>query len=123
MTRVGGGKATQSQDGQSQSQSTALGCQALNHRFIGALRGLSVPARYVTGYVAADDRPAGLHAWVEAYDEGLGWIGFDCSRQLCPTDRYVRLAVGLDASSAAPVRSVPGPSAQGLEVVEVDAEQ
>ena len=49
----------------------------------------------------------GLHAWAEAFDDGLGWIGFDAQYQLCPTERYVRLAVGLDAETALPVRTVP----------------
>ena len=35
--------------------------------------------------------------------DGLGWLGFDPANQLCPTDRYIRLACGLDAGSAAPL--------------------
>lgn len=78
------------------------------HLFIGAARALDIPARYVCGYVAeGDGPPAGLHAWAEAFDDRLGWIGFDASYQLCPTERYVRLAVGLDAETALPLRTVP----------------
>ncbi|MCP8884851.1 transglutaminase family protein [Devosia sp. XJ19-1] len=78
------------------------------HLFIGAARALDIPARFVCGYVAEGDGPAaGLHAWAEAFDDRLGWIGFDASHQLCPTERYVRLAVGLDAESALPLRTVP----------------
>ncbi len=78
------------------------------HLFIGAARALDIPARFVTGYLAAsEDHPGGLHAWAEAYDDGLGWIGFDARLQLCPTEQYVRLAVGLDAESAIPLRTVP----------------
>jgi hypothetical protein len=73
------------------------------HLFIGAARALDVPTRFVTGYLC----DAGVHAWAEAYDEGLGWIGFDPRLQLCPTERHVRLAVGLDAESARPLRVVP----------------
>ena len=66
------------------------------------------PARYVCGYVAAGDgHEGGLHAWAEAFDDGLGWIGFDAVHQICPTARYVRLAVGLDADCTLPVRTVP----------------
>ena len=88
------------------------------HLFIGAARALDIPARYVTGYLAADaEQPGGLHAWAEAHDEALGWIGFDARHQLCPTERYVRLAVGLDAESASPLRAVPaGELAQKAEV-------
>lgn len=78
------------------------------HAFIGAARALNIPARYVTGYLLGDDEEASsFHAWAEAYDEGLGWIGFDSMLQLCPTDRHVRLAAGLDALSATPLRAVP----------------
>ncbi len=78
------------------------------HLFIGAARALDIPARFVTGYLAPGaDHSGGLHAWAEAYDDGLGWIGFDAKMQLCPTENYVRLAVGLDAESALPLRTVP----------------
>ena len=35
---------------------------------------------------------------------GLGWVGFDAVNCVCPTEAYVRVAVGLDALGAAPVR-------------------
>lgn len=98
---------------QAQVQSQTTGAErpaALDyvHLFVGAARALDIPARHVTGYVAAGDGEAGgLHAWAEAFDERLGWIGFDAYHQLCPTERYVRLAVGLDAESALPLRTVP----------------
>ncbi|MEO8685507.1 MAG: transglutaminase domain-containing protein, partial [Devosia sp.] len=78
------------------------------HAFIGAARALDIPARYVTGYLVGDeDDQAAFHAWAEAYDEALGWVGFDAMLGLCPTDRHVRLAVGLDGLSAQPLRAVP----------------
>jgi transglutaminase-like putative cysteine protease len=77
------------------------------HLFIGAARSLEIPARYVVGYRLTDDGEGALHAWAEAFDEGLGWIGFDPHQQLCPTERYVRLAVGLDADTAPTLRAVP----------------
>ena len=97
---------------QSQSQSTEAADQRsasdYAHLFIGAARALDIPARYVCGYLAAGDgHNGGPHAWAEAFDDGLGWIGFDPLHQICPTERYVRLAVGLDAESALPVRTVP----------------
>jgi transglutaminase-like putative cysteine protease len=113
---------SQSQNGQSQSQggvNSADGPQAppdlprppatdYAHAFIGAARALDIPARYITGYLVGDeDDPAAFHAWAEAYDEALGWVGFDAMLGLCPTDRHVRLAVGLDGLSAQPLRGVP----------------
>lgn len=94
---------------QSQSGPAPLTREDLAHRFIGTARALDIPARFVTGYLARDDddEVAGLHAWVEAFDEGLGWIGFDPALGYCPTDMHVRLATGLDATSTAPIRCSP----------------
>jgi hypothetical protein len=123
MARVGDGVQSQSQDGQSQTQEQRSSSE-IAHRFIGALRGLHLPARFVTGYVAADeDEAAEFRAWAEAYDDRLGWIGFDCVLQLCPTERHVRLAAGLDATSASPVRSVPGSDAAKRRSLAVEAAQ
>ncbi|MBN8890137.1 MAG: transglutaminase family protein, partial [Rhodospirillales bacterium] len=85
-------------------------CQDHAHIMIAAARALGMPARYVTGYLLleGDEAEASVahHAWAEAWVEELGWVGFDAANCLCPTDRYVRLAVGLDAASAAPIRGV-----------------
>jgi transglutaminase-like putative cysteine protease len=80
-------------------------CQDHAHIFIAAARTLGVPARYVTGYLMLEDlaRANAHHAWAEAWADGLGWVGFDVTNRICPTDRYVRLACGLDAAYAAPV--------------------
>lgn len=125
MERVGdvvGGVQTQSQsqDGASQSQSQGEAAKApaadFAHAFIGAARGLEIPARYVTGYVAEHGEEAFWHAWAEAWDDGLGWIGFDPMLGYCPTDKHVRVAVGLDAGSVPPVRSVPVIAAPVVDV-------
>lgn len=91
------------------SQAFALArgvCQDLTHVFIAAARRLGYPARYVSGHLAhADGRELeASHAWAEAKVEGLGWIGFDPTNNICPTEAYLRVAVGLDYLGAAPVR-------------------
>ena len=77
------------------------------HVFITAARSLGVPARYVGGYFRRDDgaseQVAG-HAWAEAFVPALGWVAFDAANGLCATDAHVRVAVGLDELSAAPLR-------------------
>ncbi len=94
-------------------------CQDQAHVFIAAARAHGVPARYVTGYLLAKDDGHPLHethAWAEAWVDGLGWVGFDPSANLCPTARYVRLTTGLDARDAAPVRGhAVGGSASGVD--------
>jgi len=81
----------------------------LTHIFIGAAHSLGIPARYVAGYrhrePSAGDQHHG-HAWAEAYVADLGWVGFDPTQGLCPTDGHVRVAIGLDALGAAPVRGM-----------------
>jgi transglutaminase-like putative cysteine protease len=78
----------------------------LAHIFIGAAHSLHIPARYVAGYFCASGtlEQDGDHAWVEAFVADLGWVGFDPINCVCPTDAYVRVAIGLDALGAAPVR-------------------
>ena len=80
-------------------------CQDHAHVFITAARALGFPARYVSGYLMMNDRieQTATHAWAEAHVEGLGWIGFDVSNQICPDARYVRVATGLDYRGAAPI--------------------
>ncbi len=82
-------------------------CQDLSHVFLAAARSIGVPARYVSGYFrridGVVDQEAG-HAWVEAYIEGFGWVGFDPANGISTTDAHVRVAVSLDYLGAAPVR-------------------
>lgn len=127
MARVGevvGAAQTQSQsqsaEGQTQSQSQGETAKVpaadFAHAFIGAARALEIPARYVTGYVAGHGDEVFWHAWAEAWDDGLGWIGFDPMLGYCPTDKHVRVAVGLDAGSVPPMRSVPVIAAPVVDV-------
>ena len=81
--------------------------QDWTHVFIGAARSLGIPARYVAGYfcAAGDAGQERDHAWAEAFVPDLGWVGFDPAKGACPTEAYVRVAIGLDALGAALVRS------------------
>jgi transglutaminase-like putative cysteine protease len=80
-------------------------CQDVAHVFIAVARSLGVPTRYVSGYFpGADGMPGSSHAWAEAYVPDLGWVGFDPAYGFCVTDQHVRVAIGLDAIGAAPVR-------------------
>jgi transglutaminase-like putative cysteine protease len=84
-------------------------CQDHTHIFLAAARHLGIPARYVGGYVwtGAETQEDGAgHAWTEAYIEDLGWVGFDAANRICPTAAYIRASVGLDYTSAMPVRGV-----------------
>jgi transglutaminase-like putative cysteine protease len=77
------------------------------HAFVACARSWGVPARFVTGYLVAQapQETTEMFAWAEAWSPGLGWVAFDAVHDLCPNDHYIRVAVGLDAKDAAPVRS------------------
>jgi transglutaminase-like putative cysteine protease len=95
-------------------------CQDLTHIFIAAARTLGIPARYIGGHFHRVDgvtaQEAG-HAWVEAYVENLGWVGFDPTNGIATTEAHVRVAVGLDYLGAAPVRGTRyGGSGETLQV-------
>ena len=82
-------------------------CQDYAHLFIATARCMGFPARYVSGHLFREDGmnlQDASHAWAEAYVEDIGWIGFDAANGICPTDRYIRIATGLDYLGVAPVR-------------------
>ena len=88
------------------------------HVFIAAARSLGVPARYISGYRPDGDSLPAPHAWVEAHVEALGWATFDPFRGRSTDETYVRVAVGLDAGTAAPVAGTR--LGEGKEVLDVD---
>lgn len=93
----------------------------LAHVLIAAARALDIPARFVSGYwlTGAPNRTAcTAHSWAEAHVDGLGWVGFDPCTGLCPDERYVRVAAGLDAGYATPVSGAR--SGGGEEDLDVD---
>lgn len=93
-------------------------CQDLAQVFVACCRRLGVPARYVSGYMRTDNGHkigSPCPAWGEALVPGLGWVGFDPANNASPTHDYLKLAVGLDYTEAAPVtgrRIGPGGDAE-----------
>ena len=82
-------------------------CQDCTHIFIAAARHLGVPARYVSGhfYRAGRRHRAGRRPRLGgSLRRKLGWVGFDPTNGISPTEAHVRVAVGLDYLGAAPVR-------------------
>ncbi len=105
-------------------------CQDQTHVFVAAARTLLIPARYIVGYVLPDEAEdesrrddqdvERTHAWAEAFVEGIGWVGFDPTHDVCPTDRYIRLVSGHDAAHAAPIRASGAPACDSRMVVSVE---
>ncbi len=82
-------------------------CQDHAQIFIACARRLGIPTRYVSGHLHRSDGlvdQEAAHAWAEAWVEGLGWVGFDAANGISPTEHYVRVASGLDALGASPIR-------------------
>jgi len=81
----------------------------LVHLFLASARALDIPARCVAGHLFTEcgaSTETG-HLWIEAHvGPQLGWVGFDAIENNCPTDRWIRVAVGLDALDVAPIRGV-----------------
>lgn len=100
-------------------------CQDFSQVMIAALRGLGVPARYVSGYILTHPLPGqtrmigadATHAWVEAWCPGHGWLGLDPTNGKLVTDEFVTLAVGRDYADVIPLRGVVvGGGEHSLEV-------
>ena len=99
-------------------------CQDFAHIFISVARHLGLPARYISGYMLDEgDMKAASHAWAEAHIQGLGWVGFDPANDICPDERYVRVASGLDYSDTAPVSGMRIGTAPETITVAVSVEQ
>ncbi|MBV6656237.1 MAG: transglutaminase domain-containing protein, partial [Devosiaceae bacterium] len=75
--------------------------------FCEAARLRGFPARLVSGYrlLGQDQAPVERRdVWAEAFVDQLGWIGFDCRTNSCPSSESVRAATGLDLPSISPLR-------------------
>lgn len=71
-----------------------------------SLRSSGVTARLVSGFLLeghAEERRAAsaMHAWVEAYLPGAGWVGLDPTHGVLCDDCFVPTAVGLRTADAA----------------------
>jgi len=104
-------------------------CQDFSHIMICGLRGLGLPAAYVSGYLRTQPPPGqkrlqgadATHAWVALWcGEDRGWVGFDPTNNLVAQNDHVVLAVGRDYSDVAPIKGlILTPGDQSLKV-EVD---
>jgi len=90
-------------------------CQDFAHVMIAGLRGLCLPALYVSGYIRTVPPPgktrlAGAdasHAWVSVWcGWEFGWLGLDPTNAMAVGDDHIVIAVGRDYSDVAPVEGV-----------------
>jgi len=80
-------------------------CRDLSWMMIHMLRAQGLAARFVSGYAFNPELDEGneLHAWVEAYLPGAGWVGIDPSLGLFADQHYIPLACSSDAQHTLPV--------------------
>jgi transglutaminase-like putative cysteine protease len=99
-------------------------CQDFAQVMIAGLRGIGIPARYVSGYIITRPPPGkprlvgadASHAWVSAWCPGQGWMDVDPTNDRRIDQDFVTLAWGRDFFDVTPLRGVIlGGGAQELE--------
>jgi transglutaminase-like putative cysteine protease len=90
-------------------------CQDFAHVMIAGLRGLGLPAAYVSGYLRTIPPPGkprlqgadATHAWVSLWcGVQMGWVGFDPTNDILVENDHIVLAVGRDFSDVSPVDGI-----------------
>jgi transglutaminase-like putative cysteine protease len=101
-------------------------CQDFAHLAIACLRGVGLPARYVSGYLLTYPPPGmeklqgadASHAWISVWVPEVGWVDFDPTNGVIPTEEHITLAYGRDYDDVSPVSGVLlGGSRQTMSVV------
>ncbi len=88
-------------------------CRDMAHLGISLCRALSIPARFVSGFLHELD-PMDLHAWFEAY-VGTRWYTFDATQAAAKGNR-IAIAYGRDAADVALLTQFGPISLRGITV-------
>ena len=102
-------------------------CQDFAHVMIAGLRGLGLPAAYVSGYLRTTPPPGrprlrgadASHAWVAVWC-GQGWMGLDPTNAAPVQDDHIVVARGRDYGDVAPIDGIVAGSGPQRLRVEVD---
>ncbi len=89
-------------------------CQDFAHLAIACLRSMGLPARYMSGYIETIPPPGveklvgvdASHAWFAVYIPGAGWVDFDPTNNLLPSDQHITIGWGRDYADITPLRGV-----------------
>lgn len=89
-------------------------CQDFAHLMVGCLRAQGLAARYISGYIETLPPPGqeklvgadASHAWCSVYVPALGWVDFDPTNNLIPTDQHITLGWGRDFADVTPLKGV-----------------
>jgi transglutaminase-like putative cysteine protease len=100
-------------------------CQDFAHLQICCLRSMGFAARYVSGYLVTYPPPGKprlvggdvSHAWVSAYVPSIGWVDFDPTNGVMPSDGHITVAWGRDYDDVGPSRGILiGGQSQSMDV-------
>lgn len=105
-------------------------CQDFSHLALACLRAMGLPARYVSGYLLTRPPPGmpklrgadASHAWVSVAIPGLGWIDFDPTNGIMPSDEHVAIAFGRDYDDVNPISGIILGGANHSVTVAVDVD-
>jgi transglutaminase-like putative cysteine protease len=89
-------------------------CQDFAHLAIACLRSLNLPAKYISGYIETIPPPGvaklvgvdASHAWFSVYIPNSGWIEFDPTNNMLPSDRHIAIGWGRDYADITPLKGV-----------------
>jgi transglutaminase-like putative cysteine protease len=90
-------------------------CQDFAHVMIAGLRGLGLPALYISGYIRTYPPPGKVrlvgadasHAWVSVWcGPAFGWLGLDPTNDIAERDDHIVVARGRDYADVPPVDGV-----------------
>ena len=103
-------------------------CQDFAHLMISCLRNMGLAARYVSGYIETIPPPGkeklqgtdASHAWVSVFFPSIGWIEFDPTNSLMPSDNHITVAFGRDYHDVAPIKGIVFSSERQSLTVKVD---
>jgi hypothetical protein len=81
-------------------------CRDLAWMMIHFCRSIGIPSRFVSGYAYNPELVIGheLHAWVECYLPGGGWVGVDPSAGLFVNDHYIPICTSFHPKNTLPIQ-------------------
>jgi len=98
-------------------------CQDYAHLTLILLRGMGIPARYVSGYLHPNREAAvgetidgQSHAWIQAWTGG--WWNYDPTNDSDINEQYISVGVGRDYADVSPLKGIySGEGSTDLDVV------
>lgn len=90
-------------------------CQDFAHVMIAGLRGMGIPAGYVSGFLRTNPPPGkprlegadAMHAWVRVWcGQHMGWVEFDPTNAIMAGADHISIGHGRDYSDVSPIIGV-----------------